>query len=176
MRRARLFLLAIGAALLPAAGCEDDITEVLLIVNSDLRPFLDFETVAFSAQAGVGTPPQFTNCLSPTPIGAFPVSMAFVSQGSTSAFSVKVQLARMFSQEMVASRTITGIRFVPEELRMLSVDLKAVCKCQGTSCPNPGTNPDCDSIENPATIPFDPLVAPKAGPPAFPCPEFFSGR
>jgi hypothetical protein len=42
---------------------------------------------------------------------------------------------------------------------MVVLPLLRVCKCDGTSCPNPG-NPDCDNIARPAVLPFDPEVAP----------------
>jgi hypothetical protein len=174
MTRARVFVLGVAMASTYSAGCQDDLTEVLMIVDSDLS-LSRADAVGFSAQPGFGSPPPNGNCGFPSPIGGFPVSMAFVSEGSTTMFSVRVVFVKgvnVFPQEVVMSRVFSGIRFSPGELRMLRVSMTAVCACDGTSCPNPGTNPACDDVMSPATVPFDPLVAPVSTYPS-PCPGNF---
>jgi hypothetical protein len=165
--------LVLALALLAAsasAGCQDDLTEVLVIIDSDVPvgPGRMVDQVVFTAQAGGGSPAMFSPCsFSPNNINGFPVSMAFVSGGSTTVFSVRIDLVQSINpQQPVISRTLSNIRFVADQLRMLPVEMNAVCACDGTSCPNPGTFPECDGVNNPATIPFDPEIAPPAGFPA----------
>jgi hypothetical protein len=43
---------------------------------------------------------------------------------------------------------------------MLVLPLLKECACVGSTCPTPGTNPNCDNIDKPAVVPFDPEVAP----------------
>jgi hypothetical protein len=166
MKRARACLFGAGLAMSFASGCEKDITEVLVIVDSDLRPFLDVDGVAF-----IVAEQPFQQCTFPLSFSNFPVSMGFVSGGGTAAFSVTIQLTKNsnIQPQPVVSRTVNGVRFVSEQLRMLSVSLNSACACEGTSCPNPGTNPNCDPIENPATVPFDPAIAPTPAPYGYPC-------
>jgi len=97
------------------------------------------------------------------PLGAFPISMG-VQASQTEVFSARVQLFRSANPNLVVvSRNVTGVRFVRGEVRMLVVPVKRACACQGTSCPSPGTNPDCDDLESPQTVPLDPTIAPPPG-------------
>ena len=166
LRAAATFLLAIAA--LSSAACQDDLTEVLVILDSDLRAGLDVDSVMFVPQIGGGTPQQFDSCTASGAVGSFPLSMAFVSDGDTKIFSVRIELSRSF-QQPTSTRLVTNVRFTPDQLRMLVVPMKAACACVGTSCPAPGSNPDCDRMDNPETIPFDANLAPTPNPNGFVC-------
>jgi hypothetical protein len=146
------------------AGCHDPITEVLLVVTSDLAIPTDVDFASISAvpgsSAGVGDVrgPMFG-----VPVGQFPISMG-VQASQTEVFSARVQLFLSANPiAVVVSRNVTAVRFVHGEVRMLVVPMKRACACQGTSCPLPGTNPDCDDLESPQTVPLDPKIAPPPG-------------
>ena len=56
-------------------------------------------------------------------------------------------------------KTVSDVRFVAGEKRMLVLPMSRACACEGTTCPLPG-NPACDSLRNPALEPLNPNVAP----------------
>jgi hypothetical protein len=150
--------------LLFCAGCHDDLTQVVLVIQSDLTVPTEVDGMDVAAIEGPLAPP-----VNPFFIGtsdrllAFPVSVGFTSGGRTKSFSVVVRLFRGVFQvpnpPIVISRAAVDIGFVDEQTMMLVLPLKRVCACQGTSCPNPG-NPECDKLDGPALEPFDPAVAP----------------
>jgi len=91
-----------------------------------------------------------------------PLSVGFVSMGETTSFSFVVRLfvnVATTPPEIVASRTVSDVRFAGGETVMLRLSLPRVCACHGTSCPLPG-NPACDNLQNPRLEPFDPDKAP----------------
>lgn len=161
--RARPWL---ALAFLPVllAGCRDDITEVALVVQSDLDVPADVEIMDVSSVVGPFAPqvnPFFVTGVALTP---FPLSVGFESGGITTTFSVTVRLFKGVSPttgtpQLLASRTVTDIRFVPGQTMMMLLPLNRVCACQGTSCPSVG-DPECDNIDRPTLQPFDPAVAP----------------
>jgi hypothetical protein len=164
-RRAR----ALGAlALLPSltvvlAGCRHDVTEVALVVQSDLAVPADVEAIDVASVAGPFAPPASEFFGNGQTLAPFPLSVGFESGGTTNAFSVTVRLfkgvATPPSPAVVVSRTVTDIRFVSEQTMMLVLPMNRACACQGTSCPGPG-DPECDNIDQPALQPFDAAVAP----------------
>ena len=157
--------LAVTRLLLPLlvlAGCHDDLTQVVLVVQSDLSVPSDVDGMDVSAIEGPFAPPvnpffnQFGQTLPP-----FPLSVGFQSGGATRSFSAVVRLLRgaFSSPTLVVSRTVTDVRFVDQQTMMLVFPMTRACACQGTSCPSPG-NPECDNMDNPELLPFDPAVAP----------------
>ncbi len=158
--------LAVTRLLLPLlvlAGCHDDLTQVVLVVQSDLSVPTDVDGMDVSAIEGPFAPPvnpffnQFGQTLPP-----FPLSVGFQSGGATRNFSAVVRLLRnAFSATptLVMSRIVTDVRFVDQQTMMLLFPMNRACACQGTSCPSPG-NPECDNMDNPELLPFDPAVAP----------------
>jgi len=148
--------------LLVVAGCHDPLTEVVLVLESDLAIPAEVDTLQMGIAAGPTAPMVGNFQTVPTQFfltgNFFPLSVGFGSAGGTSSFSLTVQLLRSASA-IVISRNITDIRFVREQTMMLVVPLLRACACQGTTCPNPG-DPDCDNLTSPALQPFDPAVAP----------------
>ena len=149
--------------LLVLAGCHEDLTQVVLVVQSDLSVPSDVDGMDVSAIEGPFAPPvdpffnQFGRTLPP-----FPLSVGFQSGGATRSFSAVVRLIRgAFSSTptLVVSRTVTDVHFVDQQTVMLLFPMTRACACQGTSCPGPG-NPECDNMDNPELFPFDPAVAP----------------
>ena len=149
--------------LLVLAGCHDELTQVVLVVQSDLSVPSDVDGMDVSAIEGPYAPPtnpffnQFGQTLPP-----FPLSVGFQSGGATTNFSAVVRLMRgtiSSTPVLVISRTVTDVRFVDQQTMMLLFPMNRACACQGTSCPDPG-DPECDNMDNPELLPFDPAVAP----------------
>jgi hypothetical protein len=159
---------AAAAALLVAlpivAGCRDDLTQVVLVIESDLAVTSDVDSVDVTSTPGPfapSLPPFFQN--NPLPPGGFPMSVGFVSSGKTADFSFVVRFFHGAFQTttpaLVMSRTVTDVRFVDQQTMMLELQMLRVCACSGSTCPNPG-NSACDNIDRPLLVPFDPMVAP----------------
>ena len=162
MTRASIIVAVVAAApSLAAVGCHDQPTQVVLVVDSDLLVPADVTSFSVTVAPGPFEPPP-DSFLTSAPIGAFPISVGIVSQGQTPSFSF---VARLLDEHdptkalIVLSKTVTDVRFVPEQTLMLLLDLPRSCACQGTSCPLPG-DPVCDKITRPALVPFDPALAP----------------
>ena len=147
---------------LSLAGCRPDITQVALVVESDLEVPADVEAIDVASVAGPFAPPAspfFNTGQVPTP---FPLSVGFESGGGTTTFSITVRLFKGVtspSPALVVSRTVTDIRFLPGQTMMFVLPMNRACACQGTSCPSAG-NPECDNIDHPALQPFDAAIAP----------------
>jgi hypothetical protein len=151
-------------ALLPllVAGCRRDVTEVALVVQSDLAVPADVEAMDVASIAGPFAPPASAFFGNGQTLAPFPLSVGFESGGMTNTFSVTVRLFKGVtspSAAVVVSRTVTDIRFVSDERMMLVLPMNRACACQGTSCPGPG-DPECDNIDQPTLQPFDSAVAP----------------
>jgi hypothetical protein len=148
--------------LLVLAGCQEDLTQVVLVVQSDLSVPNDVDGMDVATIEGPFAPPvsPFFNGFGQT-LPPFPLSVGFQSGGATRSFSAVVRLVRgaLTSPTLVSSRTVTDVRFVDQQTMMLLFPMTRACACQGTSCPSPG-NPECDNIHNPELLPFDPAVAP----------------
>lgn len=143
-------------ALLLLGGCQEPITEVVLVIDSDLAVPAAVDGVQLTVNGMISSPPLLV----------LPSSLGIVSNGMTEAFSAAVQLMRFeAAQPIVVSRSVSGVRFVDGKTMMLVLRLDAACACDGTSCPNPGVDPDCDNVVNPTLVPFDPDVAPPSGQP-----------
>lgn len=147
------------------AGCHDPLTQVVLVVQSDLRPPTEVDGMDVAAIQGPYAPivqPFFNS--TGVPLGQFPLSVGFTSQGMAESFSITVRLFRgttqVFNPTIVVSRTVTDIHFVDQQTKMFVLPMLKACACQGSTCPIPGTNPDCDNLDNPPVVPFDPAVAP----------------
>jgi hypothetical protein len=153
--------LALSLSLMSATGCRDDLSEVVLVVDSDLIVPTEVDGFDVTMAAGPIAPPPGVTFFVP-PITEFPLSVGFVSLGETTTFSFVVRLfvnVATMPPEIVASRTVSDVRFAGGETVMLRLSLPRVCACHGTSCPLPG-NPACDNLQNPRLEPFDPDKAP----------------
>ena len=132
-------------AALMLCGC-GDVTEVVMVVDSDLTIPDDVDTIEMKVGGnGSNTITQ--------PLVVLPSSIGFLPGGS-SAFSVSVALIRSRDQATVVARSASDVRFVEGRTMMLVLMLPAACACDGTNCPNPETNPDCDSLVTPKLEPF----------------------
>jgi len=162
MNAARVCRTIVALSSLALAGCRDDLTEVALVVESDLQVPSEVDGMDVASIDG-GFAPQLNSFFfgSGVPLTPFPLSVGFASGGITTSFSITVRLfADSFqgtTPGLVMSRTVTDIRFVPGRTMMLVLPMNRVCACQGTSCPS---DPACDNITRPTLVPFDPTVAP----------------
>ena len=147
------------------AGCRDDVTEVVVVLDGDLRIPTETDGMLVSMNAGPAAPAGGLGLGTSSVISglAFPLSFGFTSEGTSPSFSITVQFVHGLTQgvvpTIVVSRTITDIRFVDQQTMMLVVPFLHACACMGTSCPQPG-DPNCDSIQTPVLKPFDPALAP----------------
>jgi hypothetical protein len=148
-RRALGVLALAGAALL--GGCLHDPTEIVVVVDTDLKLGIEFDTIQFmlfgNAPAGI---PIAQSTTLPATLGVVPQAsgaqqfdvMAVASQGfDTSGMS-----------KPVVQRRVSNIRFVPNEIRSVFIPLLRQCMCQGTNC---DTNPPCNDIVTPTLAAFD---------------------
>jgi hypothetical protein len=164
-RAALAAALPLGLLTLPLAGCRDDPTEVVLVLESDLSIPGDIDGLDFPLASGPFAPsaPSFFVGSGPL-IGPFPLSIGFISYGDTDTFSFVVRMFRDAFQgqppPLVISRTVTDVRFVDQRTMMLVLQMPRACACTGSTCPTPDDDPQCANIQTPALVPFDPLVAP----------------
>jgi hypothetical protein len=161
---ARFGAVVCAAAL--AAGCHDPITEVVLVMTSDLVIPNDVEMASVAVVSGTDPPPALFG-FQATNLAEFPLTQG-IQADHTAVFSATVQLSRIdtttFTMLPIVTRNITGIRFVPDQIRMVVVAMPSACACHGTSCPLPSSNPDCDDLVSPEAIPLDPSIAPPSSP------------
>jgi hypothetical protein len=162
MGRLLSMLVLVGAL----AGCHDPVTEVVVVMPSDLEFPGDAENMSISYNTGP-LPPMiggFGRATQGTPLFGLtsPLSLGFASGGEASSFSLTIQLFHGVNQvgmpNIVISRTVTDIRFLEQKIMMLTLPLLRACACAGTSCPSTD-NPDCSSLNHPALQPFDRTVA-----------------
>ena len=154
---------AVVAASSLAAGCHDQPTQVVLVVNSDVLVPSEVNSFGVTVAAGPFEPPLPAR--SSVHAAARHVSDAAGNRVARrdAELLVRGPVPARRSQSgnslIVVSKTVTDMRFVAEQTRMLLLELPRSCACQGTSCPLPG-DPVCDKITNPALVPFDPALAP----------------
>jgi hypothetical protein len=156
---------AIAGMLLVVAGCGPDLTEVVVAIHSDLTPGTEVDGIQVTYQAGSLSsnfnPPLFASLDTRS---TFPMSAGFASrEDGPASFSVTVQFMKTngFESLIVVSRKATAVQFVREQTLMFVLPMMRVCACQGTTCPNPGENPDCDDLVDPELVPLDPAIAPR---------------
>jgi hypothetical protein len=162
----------VGLGLLALAGCHSPVTEVVVVIDTDLRTPDDADTLnvqitsphlatnqTFSAMRGVdgslisrGDLPTF-----PTTLGLLP------DPGGLAPFSITVTLLRSSpttKEDVIAVRKATDVQFVRGQTRTLVLTLLRACACKGTSCPDPTTTPACADLVAPTLTPFDPTQVP----------------
>ena len=111
--------LALSAAL---AGCQEPLTQVVVVLQSDLVVPTETDGIQTAVAEGPFAPmfggAGFTSF---APVGnGFPLSIGVTSEGATPSFSIRVQLLVGFSQHLLPTaiavdRTVTDIRFVDQQ-------------------------------------------------------------
>jgi hypothetical protein len=147
-------VLAVGGVLAAAslAGCREP-TEVVVVVDTDLQQFVDFDSITFSLVSTFGG--QAGQVASGRTI---PATLGLVpAEDGRQTFDLTVSAVRdtfMFQEPPVVSRRVSNVTFVSGEMRTLFVTLLRFCKCEGTSCPN-ALEDDCRDVTNPVLTEFD---------------------
>ena len=148
-----LVLAALAAPML--AGCFPDPTEVVVVVDTDAKPFVDFQQISYQIGPNVGG--AFANPdLMPSTLGVTP------SQGATT-FEVVVILASNVRGAEFMRRKVSNIRFVRDQMRALFIPMLSVCSCNGTTnCPH-ALDAGCRDITAPVLTSFDESNLPRLG-------------
>jgi len=137
-------------------GCYDPVTEVLLVVPSDLTlDISSFATVLVTPGNGLPKPADGFG----SPLLRLPLTASVVTAGSTASFSAEVIMGSSPFQgdRVLITRTVFGVRFEDHQTRMLILPLVSACGCHNDVCPIPG--PRCEDLTNPPLVPFDPALA-----------------
>src|SRR5262249_7000477 len=117
LSRVALALLAAASGL--ATGCHDPITEVVVLLESDLVVPNDANLIEVQAQAGTLAPMTFGGGNFLSSDQHFPMSIGFTSGGSTDVFSFTVALSvTSATTTLVIRRSAIGIRFAQQQIRM----------------------------------------------------------
>jgi hypothetical protein len=140
-------LLALAASSL---GCGGPVTEIVVVVDTDLTAPADFDALMVQLDSGFGE----NNVAFATNV-RFPATLGLIPEHEGNApFDLSVTLTS--SGLLAVKRSASEVRFVKGETRMLFVGLSRTCQCQGTSCPDPRTAPLCARLVDPPLAPFDP--------------------
>jgi len=157
------------AALLLAGGCWRDPTEIVIVVDTDLTPNVDFNNLFIQLENCFFTQCAATAFTLPATLGVVPPSSG-VPPGFEAGFGVTVSttvgVTGMFGSSSGPSvtRGASGLQFVSDEIRALFLPLYRKCQCQGTTCPNLA-DPDCADLNEPALSSFDEDQLPRIGAP-----------
>lgn len=157
--RARVALGALALSTL-LGGCLKDPTEIVIVADSDLTPFVDFDVIEFIGfphfpdSFGRGTSTTGNQWATATKL---PATLGIVPQEfAAQNFDVMVTASRGFDvngQRMhLVTRRVSNISFVPDQQRAVFITLLRECKCTGTNCPNDDV---CKDVTAPVLLPFD---------------------
>jgi hypothetical protein len=138
-------LAAACAAATLGLGCHEGLTEVVVVVKSDVQPQGPWSVVVagFVAQRErphfpVAQPDGHLEFPSHTGSPLLPVAIQLLSEGKTPAASGVVILSGKLpgGDPVLVERAVSDLRFVPHETRMLVLNLGADCiVCRGAACP-----------------------------------------
>jgi hypothetical protein len=146
--------LGVGALCAYAAvGCHDPVTEIVLVVDSDLSVPSEIDGVTIN---GAGAP--ITLDLQVPGLG-LPASLGLLPAGDNPPpFTLVVWATRQ--GQVIASRSATNIEFVHGQRRALLMSLLRACACFAPSCATP-SDPLCADLDPPDLVPLDPDDLPK---------------
>jgi hypothetical protein len=150
-----------GIALLALAGCHSSVTEVVIIVDTDLSTPREADALQLKiSSANFSASPSFGG-FTGQPLPKFPATIGVVpGPGGPTPFSVTATLlltkAQTHEQDIVAVRNATDVQFVPGQTRAIVLTLLRACACKGTNCPDPATTPACADLVAPTLSTFDP--------------------
>lgn len=149
--RMRAAMLAGLLALL--GGCREP-TEVVVVVDTDLTQFVDFDVIRFSLASGFGggLNEVGTSTVLPATLGLVPL------EDGRQVFGIMLAASKSDGfngrPPPVVSRRVSNIAFVSGEMRTLFVSLLKHCVCEGTSCPN-ALDDECRDVTSPTLTAFD---------------------
>ncbi len=149
----------VGVGLLALAGCHSPVTEVVVVIDTDLSTPSEANILQLQITSADANATQVFGGFDHVP--TFPATIGLVpGPGAPEPFSVTATLSltssQMKEQQIVAVRKATDVRFVDGQTRTLVLTLLRACACKGTNCPDPGTTPPCGDLVAPTLTPFDP--------------------
>ena len=140
--------LALGALWIAVSGCHEPVTEILLVVDSDLAVPAEIDGLTIN---GAGAPIQVD--LNAAGV-ALPATLGLLPTGDNPPpFSVSAQATRQ--GQVVASRHATNVQFVHGQRRVLLLSLVRACACLAPPCAA-NTDPACADLDSPALPVLDP--------------------
>jgi hypothetical protein len=153
----------VALAGLALAGCLHDPTEIVLVVDSDLTPEVDFVGISFEISTPRSPPrPGMKLCgalagasgnILPTTLGITPAD-----SGSTEFNVIVKAIGRTVDLEgcpvTLVRRTFSNIRFVANEMKVLFIPILRRCECDGTTCAH-ALDTYCRDITEPLLEDFD---------------------
>jgi hypothetical protein len=171
--RASRSLLLLGASLLATlAGCHASVTEVVVVVDTNLSLPAEADTFELEIRSSVlnenhffgSSPPPDGGVLARGALPTFPATIGIVphDDGAYVPFGVTAVLLRTpagaSQPSIVVERSATGVQFVRGQTRMLFLSLTRACMCAGTNCP---TTAACGDLTSPTLSAFDPAHLPR---------------
>jgi hypothetical protein len=156
----------LATALLAAVGCHDAVTEIVLVIDTDLSvpSEVDLLVLELDTPAGV-VRSRYELGGASAAATKFPATVGLVpgDAGGYGPFGITASLLHTTPDGagiIVVHRTVAGLRFVRGSTRVLFLSLLRACDCQGTTCPN-ALDPACSDLDNPTLTPFDPVHLPR---------------
>jgi hypothetical protein len=162
VRRAWSAPALLAGALLVVAGCHDPVTEIVVVVDSELSVPGEVGQLQLEMDTHTGIMRDESD-LTALGAAAFPATIGLLprSDASYSPFDLVVSLLQgRPTQVLVAQRKVSGVRFARGQTLQLFVSFPRACACAGTNCPN-ATAPACADIATATLTPFDPRHLPR---------------
>ncbi|HVZ71877.1 MAG TPA: hypothetical protein VHJ20_05820 [Polyangia bacterium] len=164
-RVAWAIVIALAAA--PLGGCFDDKTEVVVVVDTDLKP-TEYGAISLSVSGAFGS-----NSATFLPNQALPATLGVEPANQATEFTLSVfvwppgalpspgfGVPTTMGTTPIVVRKASHVAFSEGAQRMLFVPISGACRCQGTSCPSALT-PACAELVSPALADFDPNDLPR---------------
>lgn len=152
-RAARATAVAVAGvvSLLLAGGCREP-TEIIVIADTDMTPFVDFDNIQFHIQNQFFGPTGEDGVTSRT----LPATLGIVAaEGGRPVFDLTLTVNTSDPrQPALVTRRVSNIPFVEGEMRAVFVPLLRQCQCDGTACAH-ALDDECRDITAPVLTDFD---------------------
>jgi hypothetical protein len=140
--------LALGALWICASGCQDPVTEIVLVVDSDLAVPTEIDGLTINgAGAPIAVDLKTAGVVLPATLGLLPTG------DNPPPFTVSAQATHQ--GQVVASRHATNVRFIHGQRRALLLSLVRACACLAPPCAA-NTDSLCADLDDPALPVLDP--------------------
>ena len=140
--------LALGALWICASGCHDPVTEIVLVVDSDLAVPTEIDGLTINgAGAPIAVDLKTAGVVLPATLGLLPTG------DNPPPFTVSAQATHQ--GQVVASRHATNVRFIHGQRRVLLLSLVRACACLAPPCAA-NTDSLCADLDDPALPVLDP--------------------
>jgi hypothetical protein len=157
--RARAAVFAAAVAVTAAAGgCSKSVTEIVLVVDSDLVVPDEIARVGVVLGGATAATDAGTEIRYDLTGQALPVTLGLLPGNAGQPFSVEVRGERA-DGGIVVRMAATGVRFVDSQNLMLELPLRRACACAQPDCPI-SSAPGCATLVAPVLPPFSPDAIP----------------